>query len=350
MFGHLREIRAAAQCLQDSIGEARKRAAELDTGLRVASIAKVLSVALQERLEDVVTPQLKAIRQLFVADVGEYDWCSDNVATISLTWARIRELWPTAAMQLDEVEQKLREMDPKLDQLVYQCASLTLSPRVNDVLCNLRIGQCLDFDFEFEAELPKDLELRKRLLLELAQEGGVLTAGVVDAEERMIYKVAASRKQQIWSAVRLALWLLLGAAVIPATLAALKGPDWNLLPILLQDYALLFVGSGAHLAVAAIKAAKAQTRPSFQAINDWVLWLHVRETKVFWGFAYVWLGYVLLTMSANIQKVNWETAFFAGYSIDSVVELLLGRFETAVKSKVQTLVPAAEAVPAKPAK
>jgi hypothetical protein len=52
-------------------------------------------------------------------------------------------------------------------------------------------------------------------------------------------------------------------------------------------------------------------------------------------------------MSANIEKVNWETAFFAGYSIDSVVELLLGRFETTVKGKVQTVVPPPEAAAVK---
>lgn len=347
IFGHLREIRAAAQCLQDSSAEARKRAGGLDAALRVASITEALSPALQQRLDAVVTPQLDAIRQLFVADVEEYDWCSDAVATISLTWARIKELWPTAGMKWDEIVQKLDEMNPKLDQLVYDCASLTLSPRVNDVLCNLRIGQTLDFDFEFESELPKDSELRKHLLLELAQEGGVLQAGVVDAEERVIYKIAESRKQQIWSAVRLVLWLLAGAILIPATLAILKSHNNNwqsILPTLLEDYALIFAGSGAHLAVEAIKAAKAQTRPSFQAINDWVLWLHVRETKVFWGFAYVWLGYVLLTMSTSIDKLNWEACFFAGYSIDSVVELLLGRFESAVKGKVQAVVSPAKAV------
>jgi hypothetical protein len=341
MFGHLREIRAAAQWLQDSTAEALSRAAGLDAGLRVVSTTGALSSALQQRLDAVVTPQLDAIRQLFLADAEEYDWCADQVATISLTWASIKDLWPTAAMQWGDIEQKLGELSSKVDQLVYECASLTLSPRVNDVLCNLRIGQALDFDFEFESELPKDSGLRKRLLLELAQQGGVLQAGVVDAEERMIYKIAESRKEQIWSAVRLVLWLLAGAAIIPAILAVLKSPTtWmDLLPTLLKDYALIFAGSGAHLAVAAIKASKAQTRPSFQPINDWVLWLHVRETKVFWGFAYVWLGYVLLTMSTSIEKLNWEAAFFAGYSIDSVVELLLERFETTVKSKVQSVVP-----------
>jgi hypothetical protein len=347
MFGHLRQIRAAAQYLQGFSADARKQIANLGAEARVAALTKALSPALQQRLDGIITPTLDAIDQLFLTDVTEYDWCADDVATIKLTWARIKELWPTATIQIEDIEQKLAEMDPELDQVVYHCSSLTLSPRVNDVLCNLRIGQALDFDFEFEAELPKDPEMRKRLLLELAQEGAVLRAGVVDAEQRVIYKVAQSRKQQIWSAVRLVFWLLTGAAVIPATIAFLQGSNWKLLPALLEDYALIFAGSGAHLAIAAIKSAKAQTRPSFQAINDWVLWLHVREAKIFWGFAYVWLGYVLLIMSISVDKLNWQSAFFAGYSIDSMVELLLGRFETTVKAKTQSVISVTEGAAAK---
>src|SRR6266852_3387541 len=52
------------------------------------------------------------------------------------------------------------------------CATLSLSPRVNDILMNLRVGQPLDFEFEFGQEMPQNADLRKRLFLELAQEGG----------------------------------------------------------------------------------------------------------------------------------------------------------------------------------
>ena len=122
-------------------------------------------------------------------------------------------------------------------------------------------------------------------------------------------------------------------------------PDGKGIPILVRQYILVFVGAGAHLAVNAIKAAKAQKHPGFQAVNDWILWLHVREIKVLWGFAYVWLGFVLLTMTVGPDDLKMYTSFFAGYSIDSLVEVFLGRFEAVVQTNVKTLTQAQAAVP-----
>jgi hypothetical protein len=51
----------------------------------------------------------------------------------------------------------------------------------------------------------------------------------------------------------------------------------------------------------------------------------------------VWLGYLL--MAFLVPKLDPATAFFAGYSIDSVTELFLERFEAVVKTKVEVLKP-----------
>src|SRR6266852_5549192 len=99
------------------------------------------------------------------------------------------------------------------------CATLSLSPRVNDILMNLRVGQPLDFEFEFGQEMPQNADLRKRLFLELAQEGAVIENGVVDVERGVIYKAASSRSQQRRSALVLAAALIAGGLVLPAALA-----------------------------------------------------------------------------------------------------------------------------------
>jgi len=140
----------------------------------------------------------------------------------------------------------------------------------------------------------------------------------------------------------LAAALIAGGLVLPAALAWIgtlssQWPlHWQDLQRLINGYVLIFLGSGAHLAIEAVKSAKAETKPSFQAMNDWILWLHVRQTPVLWGIAYVWLGYVLL--SVGMPKLDWSAAFFAGYSIDSVTEVLLDRFQTTIKVKTQALV------------
>ena len=66
-----------------------------------------------------------------------------------------------------------------------------------------------------------------------------------------------------------------------------------------------------------------------------MLWLHVHESQTRNAIFYVWLGYILLAFGA--PKLDWSSAFFAGYSIDSVTELFLERFQSVVKTKTQAL-------------
>ncbi len=100
-------------------------------------------------------------------------------------------------------------------------------------------------------------------------------------------------------------------------------------------YIFIFIGSGADVAIDALKVARAQTRPSFQALNDWILWLHVHFTSILSSLAWILLGYILLSL--GMPSLEWKSAFFAGYSIDSVTALFLARFETTVKAKTREL-------------
>jgi len=340
MFGHLREIRAACQYLQDLMDGALKRAAAMEPEARKAYFSKELGTAMRHRVDQIITHQLHAIRQMFDLDVTQFEWCADDVTRIELTWSHIKDLWPPDDEDPAQFEQLTKQIIGELDVIVYECVSLTFSPAVNDLMSNLRVGQPLDIEFEFGNSFPKDAGLRKRLLQELAQEPVVLESGVVDADQGVIYKVAASRKKQLWSVWRAAGLLVLGL-VIPVLLAAgghvLR--DWPLkfadLERLLVDYVLILFGSGAHLAVDALKAGKAKTRPNFQALNDWVLWLHIRESQIIKSIFYIWAGYVLLAF--GVPKLDWDSAFFAGYSIDSITELFLERFQTMAKSKTAAL-------------
>jgi len=129
---------------------------------------------------------------------------------------------------------------------------------------NLRIGQPLDLDFEYGPDLPKNEDLKNRLVLELAQESNVIVSGVVDASQRVIYKASSSRAEQRWSVVRIGIaWAVFGLAA--AAIAALITNQLNQWPPmrtvlrnLLANYVALTVGTGAHWLVEAVKA---QTSP-----------------------------------------------------------------------------------------
>jgi hypothetical protein len=257
-----------------------------------------------------------------------------------LTWKSVLDLWPPATMPFDEAEPRLQRIDAFLDQIVYQCESLSLSPSINDMMDNLRTGQPLDLDFEFGPDLPKSEELKNRLFLELAQESKMIVAGVVDAGQRVIYKAASSRIRQRWSVVQIiAAWLVCGliAVAIVALIEKRLGP-WPQQWELLASYVALSAGSCAHLLVEALKAERSQTRPSFQAMHDWILWLHIREYQVLWSIAWLGLGYVLI--STGLAGLQWQSAFFAGYSIDSVTEVFLQRFTATVKTQTDALLKA----------
>jgi hypothetical protein len=338
MFGLLREMRAACQYLQSGISDTLANTpADADAAKRDETLA-VAVAPLLERTDAFVAPCLLKIRQVFDAAPDQYEWAADAVTTIALRWsegkAAASEPGVGAAKRLDHV------LDA-LDRIIYQCESLSLSPSVNDVLRNLIVGQALDIEFEFGDEFPKDAALRKRLIQELAQESGALDSGIVDTEKGVIYKVAATRSQQVRSIWRLLGWLALGFVISPGLAygGQLLKSGWPVGPgdlvRLLVDYVLILVGSGAHFAISALKNAKSDSKPNFQPIDDWVLWLHVHEAAVRKGILSIWLGYTLLAF--GLPKLDWSSAFFAGYSIDSITDLFLSRFEDLATTKTAAL-------------
>jgi hypothetical protein len=334
VFGGLHEVRGACQYLQ---------------ALVIDPAAKsTVNPALMTQIDGKISPALAGIRKSFETYPKQAEWAFDNLVHIELAWLHAKTLAPAADTPADRVAELLKLMAATLDDIAYNCSSLTLSPRVNDVLSNLRVGQALDFEFEFGNELPRDPENRKRLLDELAQEGGVLVGGVVDSAAGVIYKASPTRAGQRRSVMWLAVLLLAGFA-IPLLLAGGWGlENW---PIpgsrrneLLLAYLAVLAGSGIHLALHALKATHSQTRPDFRDTHDWILWVHVRFWSLTYGILWVMGGYVFLAFF--VAKLDWQTALFAGYSIDSITDLFMERFEKlagTAATKVRTIAGAPDA-------
>ncbi len=337
IFGSLRATRAAAQYLEDLLAKPPSCNHPAVPGTDPLAASADL-----DEVDNIIGSNLAEIQQLLHRSDTELDWCSDSVATITLLWHRILRLCRHVSADPVERAANLAEVATGLDQIVYQCASLTLTPRVNDVMANLRVGQPLGLEFQFGDELPRSPQLRKRVLDELAQQAAAIEGGLVDIDHGIVYRAARSRAAQAFSSVQLAVVLLLGA-LIPVVLAHAGRfvQHWRFSPTelqrLLADYVFILLGSGAHIAISLLKAVKNETRPNFKTIDDWLLWLHVREAQVLQGFASVWIGYLLLVFT--IPDLEWSTAFFAGYSIDSVTELFLERFETLAQTRQKSLIP-----------
>jgi hypothetical protein len=326
----LRDIRAEAQDMLRSLAEIRQKSALADAQSRaqemITAATAAAEVLARDRVE--IEDRLNRIRLLFQDDATQYDWCGDQVTNVENYWRRAVSAWPNAAASPETIGPAAARAEECLDQVVYYCASLTITQRLDNLLDNMRIGQPLDFHHAFEDELPKR-EARDRVLEDLARQPGVVK-GVIDAPNGVIFKASKSQWRRRANVIAIVAAALAGFALI--WLACELGnwvKNWPLQTSQLTDlsvgYVFLLFGAIGHVVVDALKQSRRQKNRSFIAVEDWLLWLHVRESSLLWGIVYLWVGFGFVT--ASLRTISWTTAFFTGYSIDSVIDLFLDRFE-----------------------
>jgi uncharacterized protein involved in cysteine biosynthesis len=97
--------------------------------------------------------------------------------------------------------------------------------------------------------------------------------------------------------------------------------------------AYIFVVGGVlfHLLVEAVKQAQRSTDKAFLALGHWMTWIHVRETSLGITILTMWIVPIGLALTLS-EEISPVTAFFAGYSIDSIIGVFLTRFDGLAKS------------------
>ena len=88
------------------------------------------------------------------------------------------------------------------------------------------------------------------------------------------------------------------------------------------------LGAVAHLAIQGITVARRTEKRLARPWNDWVTWLHAHETRVLGGIGGLIVMFTLLAFT--MKDLTWQAAFFAGYTSDSLLDVLLDRFDTVV--------------------
>lgn len=296
------------------------------------------------QIEAVVSQNLTSIRNIFDQDVKEREWGAAILVELDLGWKDIENHWSLDPAKSESALDVIRSVRDKLDEIIFTCLSNTLTPDINDRLPNLEIGQPLDVEFVYGDDFPRNPNLRKRLVLGVAQEQAVIPSGIFDADSGLIYRIAPTPKERRKSVWHTAGLIVVGSLLaVAAAFAGLWLPSWPIQPSqwskLLSNYVFLFIGAGGHLLIDALKQKRAQTKPSFAAMDDWLLWVHVREKPVLYSILWADLGFILLT--AMIPDLDWRGAFAAGYSIDSITDLFLSRFENLVGQAASQIKPTA---------
>ena len=354
--GLVRDVRAHAQAILDALPPVRAALALTDAGARDTELAKAVKES-----RHVVLDQIRSIdachresRAVLDAVASIYDTDGDTVTNLETAWDRAkRALDGMSSGDAAMVQIRLDEVDAAIAAMTWQAALITMPPRVNDHLATLDVGAQLDFGQAFSDELPS--ESARRRFLEILQSHPGSVTGEVDAEHGVIYK-AAHGPRRIFSYVLLVAligplgWLFINFAT--AGFSPLGVPaDWLFKGASRQSeltgaYVFTVLGVVFHLLVEAVKQAQRSTNQAFLALGHWLTWIHVREMSLAITILTMWLIPVGLALTLPGEKIGVETAFFAGYSIDSVIGVFLTRFDGLAKSSSDAMLSRIRPAPA----
>jgi hypothetical protein len=331
VIGRFREVRAAAQALDR---ELLKVLADVE-GKAEPIRAQVLAVELPQlvSVRDLSQAQIMASLVSVEAVAAEHPeqrrWAGDVAVSVKAEWAQVLGRWPAVGASADQQVDAFRAASARLDMIVYWCEYLGLTPELGGILDNVQIGKSVSIESVLQNELPRDPELRQRLIRETVEQDGVLACGYLDADAGLIYRVGATPAER-----RSSVWRLLGALVLCVALLALAsfvrlGDGWPFSSDKWLENSLklgfLMAGAGAHLVIQGITVARRRVASTSRPWNDWVTWLNAHETLALSSIAGLLFVYVML--SFTMKGFAWQTAFFAGYSSDSLLDVFLDRFE-----------------------
>lgn len=342
----VRNIRTHTQNLQESVTEIRKAlAVESKSWLTTTAAALSEAEIVHLRSGTEIDRYFVAIQQFYKEQPKVANFFGDSVVKLENEWRRAKAAWPAANLDSDDVRAQLDKLEPHLREAVYYCGLIAIPSRLVEYLESLRIGEAISFDSLFHEELPSGDD-RKRVLLEVTRQPLFLANGVVDGASGLVYRAAKEPWRRLLSLWRTTGFLAFGFVLVVLWCNAgqwLRLDGWvgssKDLRLMSTAYLFLVIGSAGHILINALKESRAKrSSDNFVAIDDWLLWIHVRERSIRWGVVYLWCGLIMLAWT---HSLDWRTAFFAGYSIDSVVDLFLDRFQKlaggateAVKQKV----------------
>jgi hypothetical protein len=340
LFGLVRDVRVEAQHLLRALKPVRTALELTDSGARAAELQAALpdtaAVLIESRGE--VDARLAALRQLVEDQPRVYDEAGDAIAQIENRWRELeRRLDWGISPAADEVARRIAGIDDLVRQIEWQAAIITIPIRVAQHLRTKRVGGQVHFHDAFRDEVD-DEALRVELLRYLREHASTFS-GVVDVPSGVIYRIGptAARRVASWLAIialatvgayAFVYILTHGLPAIQLSFTGLAGLSAARFPELMGAWWALLTGALAHVIVEAIKQDQRSDAASFRALEDWFVWVHVRETALVVGvlslFA-ILAGLALLMPEAG--ALTFVAAFGAGYSFDSILGLFVTRFD-----------------------
>lgn len=328
LVAHLEDLLADVEFLLQLLEKVRSKLDLMDAEARAKELAlTVVEVApkFRNNLEQIATYVVNA-RKAIEDDPESRMYFTGSLTRLENELEKIGDVLPGAealtAGRLDEIKSSLID--------IRSYAGVTSFPTmVQEALSQISPGAAFDFHAKFSRLLPLERDRQSRL--EYLQLHPRRYNGVVDVAEGYVYRVsphAWRQKASFWYILASA---LLGYGIIYALIQAsplLGLPDFqpSRLGELFRAYTVALMGGIVHLTISFLKQERSKNRKFYWGPSDWLLWIHVRES----AFLRSVLSFQIVMIGAamTIESIDTPTAFFLGYSFDSILDTVFQRFET----------------------
>ncbi len=339
LIGHVRDIREEARNLRQYAEELKSKVSENHVDITEVKVAwQAGYTAMTDHASPAVKQHIEALKTLENVQPALYRRDGYEITIIEHEWERVVLKWPTRPeneqpLDVGTMLTQITEVDSVLCEVIVHTEKLTLPDLVNSQLKMMRVGQTIDFLAEYSDELPT--VQAQVAALNYLHDHPLMVKGVVDVENGLIYCASPSPLRRLLSHVLIALSVILGAAIVYILYQLHVFPTKSPVEDFLKAYLAVMIGGFAHLVVSAVKQSRTSKGKTFTVLGDWLLWIHVKEVPILTSILTLFIGFLSLVFLG--LGIDLWTAFFAGYSVDSVIDLFLMRFTNVSSTRIDTL-------------
>ena len=346
LLGIVQEIRAEAKNLWELFCEMESEIRDKQSPDDIARIASPYKKIYEANRTEIA--RLIAVSRTIIGHDRRFNrHMGDEMRKIENYWERFEQFYPGIGDEKsDVVLHSLQKCRGHLSEIIFLCSYRTIPERLMDHLGNMTIPQAQNFYDLFQDEvcskeqadsILQSLARSSKILRSDGEDDGVI--GAVDTIQGLVYRVGTTTQQWIsvvWIlAACIAVWILCLAVL--SVYAAFINPAWSVAgPKIVVFFVAMLGGAVFHVAIDILKEARSAIKTrDIQAISDLLLWTHIKMFPIISSIVILGIGF--LTIAIVTPTIGAETYFVAGYSIDSLGDLYLDRFDSVMTAKTDVL-------------
>ena len=264
---------------------------------------------------------------------GETSENSDAIQHLQNLWCQMEVnplLEAPEKATSDDILKHKDRLVAQIDQAIFYLGILTIPQQVNRWLNQSTPGYALPFHEIFADELPSP-EARTRLLKYMAHAPNLVRGGMIDVEGGLIYRYARDWGTRVGTMVYLlAIFALFTGMVVgicflapnPPSGVTIVWPTKGDIDNLLVAWGAILVGVVIHAVIQLKKQSDAgQSMLAMITSGGLPVLVSAYSGKILLKLTLAIIALFALTFTMGAPEVTITTAFLAGYSLDSFIDL-----------------------------